>query len=76
MQQCYPMRLMAAMPGLLVLWLSVVPQVAFGQTVCTLNSVPCQGRYGAGCYDPAYATCHDGLLDMSAIALGCAKLKK
>lgn len=62
MQQCYPMRIMAAVPGLLVLWLLVVPHVALGQTVCTLNSVPCQGRYGAGCYDPAYATCHDGLM--------------
>lgn len=62
MQQCSPRRIIAAVPGLLVLWLLLVPHVALGQLVCSFSAVPCQGRYGAGCYDPAYATCHDGLM--------------
>lgn len=43
---------------LLVVWY-VIP--AYGQ-VCAFGTVPCQGRFGAGCYNPGYATCHDGLV--------------
>jgi len=29
---------------------------------CSMGSAFCQGRYGAGCYNPTYAACHDGLV--------------
>ena len=60
MQPYYSMRIMAGVLGLLML--VVVPHVARGQVVCELNLVPCQGWFGEGCYDPAYATCTNGVI--------------
>ena len=68
MQQCSLMRIIAAVLGLLVLLFLVVPHVAVGQTVCAFSAVPCEGRYGVGCYDPAYATCSDGLICGNALS--------
>ena len=30
--------------------------------ICPNVTSPCLGRYGAGCYNPAYATCYNGLV--------------
>jgi len=30
--------------------------------ICSNATSPCLGRHGAGCYNPAYATCSDGLV--------------
>jgi hypothetical protein len=49
---------------LLGLWY-VTP--AYSQ-VCPFGTEPCQGRYGTGCYNPAYAACHNGLVCASAFA--------
>ena len=68
MQQCYPIRIIATLLGLLILLFLVVPHLALGQVVCTFSTVPCQGRYGEGCYDPAYATCHDGLICSNSLS--------
>ena len=66
MQSSYSMRIMAGVFGLLVL--VVVPHIARGQVACTLNSVPCQGWFGEGCYDPAYATCTNGVICEKSLA--------
>lgn len=69
MQPYYPRRILAGLCGLLVLVLYVVSGVAWGQSdVCTFGTVPCQGGYGGGCYNPAYATCHNGLICSHALA--------
>src|SRR5262249_31149918 len=64
----YPIRLIAHVLGLFVLLLLAVPHVALTQVVCTFSTVPCEGWYGAGCYDPAYATCHNGLVCSTALS--------
>ena len=59
-QPCSLIRITTIVLGLIVFL--VVPHAAIGQTVCAFSAVPCEGWYGAGCYDPAYATCYNGLI--------------
>jgi hypothetical protein len=39
---------------------------------CPFGAAFCRGRHGAGCYDPIYAVCHDGLIcpNMTSPCLG------
>jgi hypothetical protein len=47
--------------ALLLLLLAVYVTPGFSQG-CPFGAAPCSGRHGTGCYDPAYAACHDGLI--------------
>jgi hypothetical protein len=51
---------------LLLLTVSATPALSQG---CPFGAASCSGRYGAGCYDPAYAVCHDGLICASGTSL-------
>ena len=55
------MRIASYVSALLLLL--AVSGVALGQSAeCPFGASLCRGRYGTGCYDPAYAACHDGLV--------------
>src|SRR5882672_12969251 len=44
--------------ALLLLLLAVYATPGLSQE-CSFGAAPCSGRHGTGCYDPAYAACHD-----------------
>src|SRR5918911_1514238 len=46
----------------LLLLLLVVYATPSASQECPLGAAFCSGRHGAGCYDPIYAACHDGLV--------------
>jgi len=46
--------------ALLLLLLAVYATPSASQE-CSFGAAFCRGRHGAGCYDPSYAACHDGL---------------
>jgi hypothetical protein len=46
----------------LFLLLLVVYATPSASQECSFGAVFCSGRHGAGCYDPIYAACHDGLI--------------
>ncbi len=51
------------MRTLFLFLLLLVVQVTPGWSdECPFGAFPCFGRHGAGCYDPTYAVCHDGLI--------------
>ena len=60
------MRLASCVLGLFGLLLLGVPHVTQGQSpqslACPFGASLCRGRFGTGCYDPAYAACHNGLV--------------
>jgi hypothetical protein len=48
---------------LLIMCLPGLIWVPLGHSqVCSIETTPCVGRYGSGCYNSAYATCSDGLI--------------
>ena len=46
----------------LLLLLLVVYATPSASQACPFGAAFCRGRHGAGCYDPIYAACHDGLI--------------
>ena len=57
------------MRPLSLLWLLLLVQVTpVASDECPLGAMSCRGRHGAGCYNPAYAACHDGLICANALA--------
>ena len=46
----------------LLLLLLVVYATPSASQACPFGAAFCNGRHGAGCYDPIYAACHDGLI--------------
>jgi hypothetical protein len=46
----------------LLLPLLVVYATRGASQACPFGAVFYSGRYGAGCYDPTYAACHNGLI--------------
>ena len=56
----------------LLLLLLVMYAIPGASQECSFGAVFCSGRRGAGCYDPIYATCHDGLIcpNMTSPCLG------
>jgi len=55
--------------ALLLLLLAVYATPSASQE-CSFGAAFCRGRHGAGCYDPSYAACHDGLI-CSNVAAPC-----
>jgi hypothetical protein len=56
----------------LLLLLLVVYAIPGAAQECPFGAVFCSGRHGAGCYNPTYAACHDGLIcsNMTSPCLG------
>ena len=45
-----------------LLLLLVVYATPSASQACPFGAAFCNGRHGAGCYDPIYTACHDGLI--------------